>query len=113
MNINTTENGEVKIIKIIGKLDGSSAEQAENEISKSLQNNVKLVMDMSECDYISSAGLRILLITGKELKNINGHAVLSGLVEDVKDVMEMTGFDHIFKNFKGIDEAIEAVKEGE
>ena len=55
---------------------------------------------MSECPYVSSAGLRTLLTIGKKVKINKGHMNIINLSEEVKDVMEMTGFGGIFKEFE-------------
>jgi anti-anti-sigma factor len=110
MEVNIKDIDQVKVIEIIGKLDGTSAEKAEEAISALIVEGCLLVIEMSQCDYVSSAGLRVLLVTAKKLKIKNGSAVTSGLIEEVKDVMEMTGFDNMFENFEKTEEAIEALK---
>lgn len=110
MEVSIKSKDDVKIIEIIGKLDGSSAEKAEEAISGLIVEGCLLVIEMSQCDYVSSAGLRVLLVTAKKLKIKNGLAVTSGLLDEVKDVMEMTGFDNMFENYDKLDEAVHALK---
>lgn len=55
---------------------------------------------MAECPYVSSAGLRTLLTIGKSVKLKKGQMHIINLVEEVKEVMEMTGFGNIFKEFE-------------
>ncbi len=110
MEIKVINNEDIKIVEIIGQLNGINSEKAEKEISALLIKNSRLVFEMSQCDYISSAGLRVLLITAKKLKLNDGHAVTCGLIEEVKDVMEMTGFDNMFNNYENLEEAVEAIK---
>ena len=94
---------------MIGDLDGSSAAKAREEIIAHIQADSKLVFDMRQCEYISSAGLRVLLIVAKKLKSKGGKGVLAGLVEEVKDVMEITGFDHMLNSYDSIDKAINSI----
>ena len=71
-----------------------------------------MVFDLSGCKMISSAGLRILLMFAKQIKKQRGEGVIAGLSEEVKEVMEMTGFSNMFQSFNSINNAIAAVKKG-
>lgn len=104
-----TQNG-VSVVKVKGNLDGTTAQQAQDTIVPLLLNKSMIVFDMEECPYVSSAGLRVLLVIAKKLANIGGKGALANVPEEVKDVMEMTGFDNIFKTFKSVAEAEETVK---
>lgn len=76
------------IMHVDGRLDTSSAPSLEEETKKlSLEN--KLVFDFENLDYISSAGLRVLLVTKKAFKD---NFVLRNVKEEVKQVLEITGF---------------------
>lgn len=57
----------------------------------------KLLFDFSAVDYISSAGMRMLLSTIKKLKIVNGEMMLCGTLPNVMDVFKMSGFDHVLK----------------
>lgn len=112
MEIKTATQGEVTIVEVSGNLDGSTAPQAQEKIMPLVVPNCLLVLDVGQCHYISSAGLRLLLMIAKQLANKEGRGVLAGLSEEIKDVMEMTGFDHIFKSYDTVSEAIEAIRKG-
>jgi anti-anti-sigma factor len=99
----------IKIIQLIGDLDGNSATKVREEIMSHIDNNSKLVIDMSQCEYVSSAGLRLLLIIAKKVKAVGGRGVLAGLVDEVKDVMEITGFDHMLTSYETVDQAINSL----
>ena len=71
--------------------------------------NSLLVLDMEQCDYISSAGLRVMLMVAKMLANKKGKVALAGLSEEIYDVMEMTGFAHFFEIYDTVSEAVEAI----
>ena len=109
MQIEVEKTGNIKILSLIGDLDGSSAPEVREDLLSHIDNNSKLVLDMSQCEYISSAGLRVLLIISKKLKAKDGKGVLAGLVEDVKDVMEITGFDHMLNSYETVEEAINSL----
>jgi anti-anti-sigma factor len=109
MEIKTREEKGVKIIELKGNLDGATAENAREEIFKYLTQNCRLVIDLKNCSYISSAGLRVLMVIAKKITASGGKGVLTGISEDIKEVMEMTGFDHIFQSYDSISQAITAV----
>ena len=111
MEISINAGDGITIIGFAGKLDGISSQGAYDEIIPRVTCGCRLIFDMNECVYISSAGLRILLMLGKLIKKNGGQGVMSNLSEEVQDVMEMTGFDHIFKNYPTNDEAIAAIKD--
>lgn len=102
---------DIKIIKISGKINNSSSDQAQGEIISLIDRGCALILDMSNCDYISNAGLRTLLIIAKQLSQQGACGVLVGLNEEVKDIMQITGFDNIFQDYSDIPEAVEAIRE--
>jgi anti-anti-sigma factor len=110
MELKVDKKSGITVIEIIGDLDGTSAETAQKEISENITPGCSLIFNMEKCTFISSAGLRVLLVSAKQIKRENGKGALAGLSGDIKDVMEMTGFDHIFNNYDTISKAIEAVR---
>jgi anti-anti-sigma factor len=110
MEIKIITRDKITIAAVSGNLDGNTVIQAQEAIMPLITPNCLLVMDMQQCHYISSAGLRLLLMMGKLFSNNGGRGVLACLSEEIKDVMEMTGFDHIFKNHETVSVAIEAVQ---
>lgn len=91
MEIKKELNEGTIILKIIGRLDTNTAPLLDEEL-KVLTKSAKLTMDFSELDYISSAGLRLLLVAKKKFGD---GFILKGAKEDVMDVLEMTGFTDI------------------
>ena len=94
MNINIEKESGVTVLKIEGRLDTTTApelEKAINDEGKALKN---LVLDFKNVDYISSAGLRVLLTAQKKM-NAQGHMELVNVSESVMDIFEMTGFADI------------------
>jgi anti-anti-sigma factor len=94
MVIEKKKEGNLLTLKVIGRLDTSTAPQLENELSTSLEGIVKLVFDFSQLEYISSAGLRLLLTAQKRMAN-QGKMVVTHVNEEVKDVFDLTGFSEI------------------
>ena len=94
MNINIEkENGKV-LMKIEGRLDTTTAPELEKAINGEGDELKSLVLDFEGVDYISSAGLRVLLTAQKKM-NAQGYMELRGVNEAVMDVFEMTGFADI------------------
>lgn len=94
------------IISLNGRLDGSTFNQVETTLLKSIdQGERQLVIDCSQLSYISSAGLRVLLVIAKKLKAVNGKMNLSELNENVKEVFDVSGFSSIFSIYATKDEA--------
>ena len=94
MNINIErENGKV-LMKIEGRLDTTTAPELEKTINGEGNELKSLVLDFNGVDYISSAGLRVLLTAQKKM-NAQGHMELINVSEAVMDIFEMTGFADI------------------
>lgn len=96
MTINKTQNGTELIVALVGRLDTTTAPQLEAELNQSLDGVEKLVMDLAEMDYISSAGLRVLLSAHKKMTKQGGMTVRN-VSEIVMDIFDVTGFADILK----------------
>ena len=94
MNINKNQNGTALEIALEGRLDTMTAPELEAELNNSLQNADSLVLDFSKLEYISSAGLRVLLSAHKAMSNKGGMKV-TNVNEIVREVFEVTGFADI------------------
>ena len=81
-------------IEVVGRLDTITAPVLDKTINENLEGIQCLVLDFKGLEYISSAGLRVLLGAQKKLQN-NGSMKLTGVCEDVMEVLEMTGFADI------------------
>lgn len=81
------------IITLIGRLDSNSSTEAERAVNESIDDNTnRMVLDFTDLDYISSAGLRVVLIAAKRIKAAKGKLALFGMQPHVKEVFEMSGF---------------------
>ena len=94
MTITKKQNGEVLEIAIEGRLDTMTSPELEAELNKSLDGVETLVINFSKLDYISSAGLRVLLSAHKTMSTRGGMKV-TNVNEIVQDVFEVTGFADI------------------
>ena len=91
MNIIHTKNDTSLTIALEGRLDTTTAPQLEQELKAALPGVTSLTLDFSALDYLSSAGLRVLLATQKVM-NKQGEMVIRGVNETIMEVFEMTGF---------------------
>lgn len=94
MKINQTKNGTELLISLSGRLDTMTAPELENEAREALPGITKLDIDMRELDYISSAGLRVLLTMQKAMNKQGTMRVLHAN-ETVREVLDITGFANI------------------
>ncbi len=94
MTINKNQNGSTLTIALEGRLDTTTAPQLEQELKGSLDAATELIMDFSKLDYISSAGLRVLLSAHKTMSKKGGMRV-TNVNEVVNEVFEVTGFSDI------------------
>jgi anti-sigma B factor antagonist len=94
MTINKTMNGNALTIALEGRLDTTTAPELEQALKESLDSAQELIMDFSKLDYISSAGLRVLLSAHKTMRTKGGMKVVN-VNEIVKEVFDVTGFADI------------------
>ena len=94
MKITKNMNGTELTIALEGRLDTTTAPELEKELKESLDGVTELVMDFSKLDYISSAGLRVLLSAHKTMMKQSGMKV-TNVNEMVKEVFDVTGFSDI------------------
>lgn len=91
MQIDQLKEGSTLIMKVIGRLDTMTAPQLESEITGHLDGITEFIMDFTDLEYISSAGLRVLLVTSKMMKG-KGRFVIRNINETVREIFEVTGF---------------------
>ncbi|MCU0538442.1 MAG: STAS domain-containing protein [Desulfobacterales bacterium] len=96
MEIAQQENNGVVCLKFTGRLDADSAPAAEASVKGLMQQGKsRLLFDLSELDYISSAGLRVILLTVKGVQSQKGKVVLSALRPYVREVFDVSNFSSI------------------
>ena len=95
MKIEIKKNADTTVIEIEGRIDTITAPALENAINDDIAGTKNLVLNMKGVEYISSAGLRVLLGAQKKLQK-TGSMKLTEVCEEVMKVLEMTGFADIF-----------------
>lgn len=95
----------LKSLQLKGRIDGLTSFEIEKEFeSLTLSGERIIVADFTNVSYISSAGLRIFLLSQKNLKKIGGELILLGISDSVREVFRVSGFDQIFKIVKNQEE---------
>ena len=94
MTIEIKKNNQETIIEIAGRLDTITAPALDKTINEDIGDTKNLVLDVKGMEYISSAGLRVLLSAQKKMQKI-GSMKVTGVCEEVMEVFEMTGFADI------------------
>lgn len=110
MSIIVSNDSGVYIVMPNGRLDTNTSPEAESLITDAIESGeTKIVVDFSKTDYISSAGLRVILKTAKLLKPKDGAVALCNANEQIQEVLEISGFLGMIKAYATLDEAISAV----
>lgn len=94
MNITQNKNDSTLSIALEGRLDTNTAPDLEKVLKDSLEGVTELIIDFEKLEYISSAGLRVILSTQKQM-NKQGEMRLTGVCDDILEVFEITGFTDI------------------
>ncbi len=99
---------EVTVLAFEGKLDTLTSPDAQQQLTRLIEEGEKrFLVNFEKLDYISSAGLRVLLAAAKQLKGIDGELRICSLNEVVREVFDISGFTTIFKVFGSETEALD------
>jgi len=107
IDIETVE--QVQVVHLAGDIDGATAPDAQAAIIGVAGPECKILLNMAGVSYMSSAGLRLLLVVYRSIKGQGGDVILTGLPEDLKDTMEMTGFLDFFEFRDTLDAGLAAL----
>lgn len=101
----------INLIHLHERIDSSVAKEFEEEMLSSLETNPqKLIINFTKLDYMSSAGLRVLLMTAKKMKSDNASLVLVGMNQSIEEVFKISGFSKMFIIKHTEVEALETLK---
>ena len=94
MTIEKQKNGTQLSLKLGGRLDTTTAPQLENELKQNMNGVENLILDFHALEYLSSAGLRVLLVAQKAM-NKQGKMVIQNVNQTIMEIFEITGFSDI------------------
>ncbi len=110
MEVQISTVADASVVKIIGEIDGKTAPAAQEQVLAQVQPNGRIILDMSQVEYMSSAGLRVMLNTHRTASGKNAKVVLVGLSEMLEDTMSATGFLRFFTTYDTVEAAIDGLK---
>ena len=113
MNLTTREISNVSLIQVEGRIDHTTAKDFENLLLPQLDGctgeSKKILLDLSQLNFISSAGLRVLMIAAKQCKKQNGKMVLAALQPMIQEIFQISRFDTVFEIFPTVESAMETI----
>ncbi len=107
MEIFQENNNGVEVFSVKGSLDSNTSTEFETRIYAALERGQrKLIFNLEDLEYISSAGIRVMLKTTKDLKRMEGNLVLCALQDYVREVFDIAGFDGYLNIEKNLEVAL-------
>ena len=109
MEIIEEKQGGINIFKLNGRLDSNTSQGFEKKLFQAISDGSKtMVVDFKDLDYISSAGLRVILKATKAIKREDGRIMLCSMQDYVKEVFEIAGFDSFLPIVATMDDALDS-----
>lgn len=109
MDIEIRKNNDICIVAPSGRLDAESSPCLEKELLSKFEAGEKLfLIDLTNLEYISSVGLRVMLMATKKAKAAGGNIILCGMQDHVHEVFEIAGFTSIFEIYADYETALES-----
>jgi len=107
MEIKEEKRGDVRIIGLRGRLDATTSQSVERRLLALVaQGEVRITFDLSGLSYISSMGLRVLMVVAKQVQAGDGKLALATLNDSVREIFNLAGFTQLFSVFQTVDEAV-------
>ena len=105
MEITIKKDSGITIVYPSGRIDTSTAKNFEEGIMKIIPDNQHIIISFSNISYISSAGLRVILVAGKKIAAVQGQLALTDMSEKIHEVFKISGFDKILRIYPTFPEA--------
>jgi anti-sigma B factor antagonist len=106
MEFKKTDYKRCTVVKGLGRIDSATSPDLEKALTDLIPSNKGIVLDMSDIDFVSSAGWWTIIRAQKELKKANSELSLAGVNENVKDSMDLIGILPYFNIFENVVDAI-------
>lgn len=106
METRTNQKEKLNIIAIKGKLDISTAQQAKIEILDKMTSGDNIIIDMSDCNYISNYGLYLLSNIANKAKLLNIKAIFVSIIDKISEIFDLTGLSDTIELAPSVDDAI-------
>lgn len=113
MKVNTVEEGNALIALAEGRIDSSNALDFDNALGEIIEKSHQaLILDFEALSYISSAGLRVILLTAKSLQRLEREFVVCSLSDTIAELFKISGFDKLIQVQGTRAEALATVQDG-
>ena len=110
MDISEDRKADAVILALSGKLDATTAKTFEDRILGVINSGTqRLVVDLSQLDYVSSSGLRVFILAAKRLQTVDGKIVLCSMKDHVRQVFDLAGFSSMLSIYGSRDEAMKGL----
>ena len=107
MEIDTKEKNEIRILSVKGSIDADTASEFDQSLEKQISTGRdKIILDLSRLEYISSAGLRVIMKAAKKMEITGGEMAIVGLRGVVQEVFKVSGFYSLFNIYDSEEEAV-------
>lgn len=107
MEAQVEEKGDVVVVRVKGRLDAASSPQLEKKVNSIIDSgHFKLLLDFAGVEYLSSAGMRLMLSVSKKLKSLEGKVVACAVSDEVMDVIKMAGFHQVLELYPTEEESL-------
>ena len=96
MKIEVKQDGEIFVVELEGRMDTNTSPEFQKEMETYYsREGFKMILDFDKLDFVSSAGLRVLLLIQKKSKALSGSLVIKNVKPEIQEVFDMTGFSDI------------------
>lgn len=109
MDVKVEKEGQAVVLSLHGRVDSAVAKGFEDAVLGGFEDGNKVIIDFSMLDYISSAGLRVILMAAKKLKTSSGLLHLCGMKPHIKEVFDISGFSSMLSIKENRAEALKAL----
>lgn len=106
LSVNSTRTGEVTVVAIAGRVDSVTAAALDAELDKAVRENSKLVLDLRQVEYLSSAGVRSIIRVSQSAKKSGGGVKLAAIPAQVLEVLENVGVTHMMQSYPSVEGAV-------
>lgn len=107
MEVLVEEKGEVIVVKIEGRVDAATSPQLEKKLNSIIDSGYfKLILNFADVDYLSSAGMRLMLAITKKLKSLEGKLVACNMNEEIMEIIKMAGFQNVIEIYPTEEESM-------
>jgi len=111
IDVKVSQEGDIAVVSLTGDLDSRTAHSVQERVGKALAKSPLLALDLSRLNYMSSAGLRVMLLTYRQAQRAGGRMAVVGLSDELRLLMSAVGFLSFFTVASDLEEAAKLLAE--